>query len=215
MLADAYTLDTTYRLQIRTGDGWSDYSQAEYTDATEVHRMASQMYGGLKPDEYRLIEITRTVVGAEKPAAPAEPTGTDALAELRAEFAAWHADGASSNDSEQFLDDFLTERGQPTVLYAPKSTPAGEGEFLKHICNDGAGPYFGRLQPDTCVRCAERQREREQGVPAREPGPRLQATIDKKRLAEQRSRDIKEHFAPGGGHEQCKARSITPTCFDW
>jgi hypothetical protein len=26
---------------------------------------------------------------------------------------------------------------------------------IKHTCNDGAGPYFGRLNPDTCARCAE------------------------------------------------------------
>jgi hypothetical protein len=42
----------------------------------------------------------------------------DILAELRAGFAEAHADGASSNDIVQLLDDFLTKHGQPTVLYA-------------------------------------------------------------------------------------------------
>jgi hypothetical protein len=46
-------------------------------------------------------------------AAPADP-----IAELRAEFAEAHADGASSNDIAQLLDDWLVKHGQPTVLYA-------------------------------------------------------------------------------------------------
>lgn len=62
MFADPYTLDTTYRLQIRTGGGWEDYSQAEYTSAADVHEFAKDAYGGLKPHEYRLIEIRRTVI---------------------------------------------------------------------------------------------------------------------------------------------------------
>jgi hypothetical protein len=43
---------------------------------------------------------------------------TDVLQALRVEFAEAHADGASSNDIVQLLDDFLTARGLPTVLYA-------------------------------------------------------------------------------------------------
>jgi hypothetical protein len=63
MIADMDTLDTTYRLQISDGDGdWYDHSQEEYTSADDIHRLASEMYGGLKPDEYRLIEITRRVI---------------------------------------------------------------------------------------------------------------------------------------------------------
>lgn len=63
MLADIDTLDTTYRIQISDGDGgWSEYLQAEYTSADDIHQLASEMYGGLKPDEYRLIAITRTVI---------------------------------------------------------------------------------------------------------------------------------------------------------
>jgi hypothetical protein len=45
---------------------------------------------------------------------PADP----ALAALRAEFADAHAGGASSNDTTQLLDDYLTRHGLPTVLYA-------------------------------------------------------------------------------------------------
>jgi hypothetical protein len=63
MIADVYTLDTTYRLQISDGDGgWSEYSQCEYETADDVHRLASEMYGGLQSDDYRLIEITRKVI---------------------------------------------------------------------------------------------------------------------------------------------------------
>lgn len=45
-------------------------------------------------------------------------TGAELLAELRAEFAEADADGASSNDIAQLLDDFITARGLLTVLYA-------------------------------------------------------------------------------------------------
>jgi hypothetical protein len=41
-----------------------------------------------------------------------------ALAKLRAEFVEAHLNGASSNDIVQLLDDHLTGRGLPTVLYA-------------------------------------------------------------------------------------------------
>ncbi len=41
----------------------------------------------------------------------------DPLAELRAAYLEWDEGGASSNDIEQALDDFLTQRGYPTVLY--------------------------------------------------------------------------------------------------
>lgn len=63
MIADVYTLDTTYRLQIADDDGeWFESSQCEYTSADAVHELAAEMYGGLGRDEYRLIEITRTVI---------------------------------------------------------------------------------------------------------------------------------------------------------
>jgi hypothetical protein len=47
-----------------------------------------------------------------------EDDESDPIAELRAEFAEAHADGASSNDIAQLLDDWLVKHGQPTVLYA-------------------------------------------------------------------------------------------------
>lgn len=63
MVADVFTLDTTYRLQIRADDGWSDYSQCEYVSADAAHQLAAEIYGGLQPQDYRLIEIRRTVIG--------------------------------------------------------------------------------------------------------------------------------------------------------
>jgi hypothetical protein len=45
------------------------------------------------------------------------PSAQDAITELRAEFAEAHADGASSNDIAQLLDDWLVKHGRPTVLY--------------------------------------------------------------------------------------------------
>lgn len=144
-------------------------------------------------------------------------TGAEILADLRAEFAAWHADGASSNDSEQFLDDFLTERGLPTVLYGKPEPVAEDPDFKVHSCWPGHGTEpkpFGagkKLPRGTCLRCDELN----DGAPRREAPPAIQAGIDKRRLAEQRSRDIEAHYAPGGGHEKCMAKSIVPTCFDW
>lgn len=40
------------------------------------------------------------------------------IAELHTDFAEAHADGASSNDIAQLLDDWLVAQGLPTVLYA-------------------------------------------------------------------------------------------------
>lgn len=63
MIADVYTLETTYRLQMLGSDGeWWEYSQAEYTSADAVHQLASEIYGGIPRDEYRLIEISRRVI---------------------------------------------------------------------------------------------------------------------------------------------------------
>lgn len=42
----------------------------------------------------------------------------DPIRALHAEFAEAHADGASSNDIAQLLDDWLVAQGLPTVLYA-------------------------------------------------------------------------------------------------
>jgi len=62
-IASIWTLETTYRLQIKDRDGvWNDYSQAEYETATEVHWTAQQIYGGLAPDQYRLVEISRKII---------------------------------------------------------------------------------------------------------------------------------------------------------
>jgi hypothetical protein len=55
---------------------------------------------------------------AEAVVADLPNSGDDVLLDLHAEFREAHADGASSNDIVQLLDDFLTQRGQPTVLYA-------------------------------------------------------------------------------------------------
>ncbi len=46
------------------------------------------------------------------------PEARAVLAELHAEFAEAEREGASSNDIVQMLDDGLTERGFPSVLYA-------------------------------------------------------------------------------------------------
>lgn len=87
---------------------------------------------------------------------------------------------------------------------------------LEHTCNPakpGKALPFGKPDPTgKCLRCAERAAEREQGIPAREPHPRIQWTIDRRQRDAQRSREIEKHFAPGGGHENCGPIS---TCFDW
>jgi hypothetical protein len=54
--------ETTYCLQILAGDEWQYYSAEEYDTAAEAHWQAAQMYGGLSPDRYRLVEVTRAVI---------------------------------------------------------------------------------------------------------------------------------------------------------
>ncbi|MCW6003815.1 hypothetical protein K1W54_04360 [Micromonospora sp. CPCC 205371] len=62
-IAPIQTADTTYTLQIADGDGgWSWYSQVEYETEAEVRELASEMYGGLAADEYRVIRIERHVI---------------------------------------------------------------------------------------------------------------------------------------------------------
>lgn len=58
--------------------------------------------------------ISAGTIVVEQRHRPGEP---DPLAALRAAFLEWDESGASSNDIGQALDDFLTERGYPTVLY--------------------------------------------------------------------------------------------------
>jgi hypothetical protein len=55
---------------------------------------------------------------AERIADALNEHAVEPIAALRAEFAEAHADGASSNDIVQLLDDWLVKHGQPTVLYA-------------------------------------------------------------------------------------------------
>lgn len=52
-----------------------------------------------------------------RPAGDPLHTAGDPLAELHAAYTAWHDGDASSNDVDQALDDWLTARGFPTVMY--------------------------------------------------------------------------------------------------
>lgn len=61
--------------------------------------------------------LTEWVSGRGLTPAPSVQTAAEVLGELRTAFAEWVADGASSNDIAQALDDFLTRRGHETVLY--------------------------------------------------------------------------------------------------
>lgn len=63
MIADVWTLQTTYRIQIKDDTGaWHEHSQAEYESADDIHELAAQMYGGLPRNWYRLVEISRKVI---------------------------------------------------------------------------------------------------------------------------------------------------------
>ncbi len=62
-LAKAYTFDTTYALVLSDDNGgWNYVSQAEYTTEDEIHETARHMYGGLGPDDYGVVEISRRVL---------------------------------------------------------------------------------------------------------------------------------------------------------
>ena len=56
--------------------------------------------------------------GALHAAAERDANRPDPLAELRAAFAEWKRDEASSNDVEQWLDEYLSSRGMASVLHA-------------------------------------------------------------------------------------------------
>jgi len=65
MLADVYTLETTYQLQLRSpnGDSWDWVSQAEYTSKEDCKELVARMYGGAcaGPDDHRIIRHERHV----------------------------------------------------------------------------------------------------------------------------------------------------------
>jgi hypothetical protein len=62
-IADILTTDTTYLLQIADGNGgWYWYSQTEYDTEAAVRKLASEMYGGLAEDEYRVIRVERHII---------------------------------------------------------------------------------------------------------------------------------------------------------
>jgi len=66
MIASAYTLDTTYAIQLRDDDGgWSWVDQSEYTSETDVHERGRSMYGG--EVAYRVVTIERRVGEAVGP----------------------------------------------------------------------------------------------------------------------------------------------------
>lgn len=84
---------------------------------------------------------------------------------------------------------------------APQIAP--DSEFLKHTCNDGKGPFFGRLKPAECVRCAQREQERAAGIPAREAPARIQEARRQKELDEQSRRSWDHHVATRHHHGRC------------
>jgi hypothetical protein len=55
---------------------------------------------------------------------PIEPT-PNPLDELHRQFVEEDNGGASSSDITQMLDDFLTERGYPTVIYRSRQERSG------------------------------------------------------------------------------------------
>lgn len=75
------------------------------------------------------------------------------------------------------FDPFKTASPEPaTAEQAVEPVVAEPAMDLVHTCNNGDGPYFGRLKPDECARCAERERERAAGIPARRAPARVQAS---------------------------------------
>jgi hypothetical protein len=155
-----------------------EFDRAEWDAATPAERrewldnavwQAIDNAGG---GGYHLLDETDWAALDDEPAVdrPAEDTASEVLAALRAEFSEAHASGASSNDITQILDDFLTVRGLPTVLYAKPPAPAVADEFVRHTCRGGRGPS-----------AAIRNRgDHDGGYPSES--------------------EIRAHFAPGGPH---------------
>lgn len=85
---------------------------------------------------------------------------------------------------------------------------------LRHTCNPakpGQALPFGKPDPTgECLRCAERAVEREQGIPAREPHPRIQWGIDRRRHNNGYPTDAERerHFRAGGPHATGKCGPV-------
>lgn len=73
---------------------------------------------------------------------------------------------------------------------------------LKHSVD--CSMAFGKLDPEHCARCEQRQAEKAQGIPARRDYGKAARELDAQRLTEVRRHD-------------CKASgcSIVCTAFDW
>lgn len=120
---------------------------------------------------------------------------------IRAQYAAIHADGASSNDVEQFLDELLVAYGQPTVLFAAKApTATGDPDFKVHTCNPskpGKPRPFGRRAPEgECARCDELRA----GAPPREAPPAIRNSSRDHNGGYPTDAEHERHFRPGGPH---------------
>ena len=84
----------------------------------------------------------------------------------------------------------------------------------RHTCNDGDGPYFGRLDTTgDCPRCAELK----SGASPRKWGARWDRGVRRTLWAADRDEEIRTHFRrdPVTGrcpHDRCGPIS---TCFEW
>ncbi len=92
------------------------------------------------------------------------------------------------------LDADEIEQAMPAILRALNV------QIVKHTCNRGAGPRFGRLAtPGTCPRCDELHA----GEAPREAPAAVRATAGRRRDntgGYPTTSEINDHFAPGGQH---------------
>ncbi len=111
----------------------------------------------------------------------------------------------------------VTTFDTPTTEPSPAEAAAGPvgKPFLTHTCNDGDGPYFGRLKPAECARCAEREEERRLGIPAREAPPAVQASQRRRQLEEETIRDMRAHNCATAGCFRDSHGKFMCTAFQW
>lgn len=90
-----------------------------------------------------------------------------------------------------------------------KTTTNDDPTFVRHTCNGGRGPNFGRKTPG-CPRCDELAN----GAPARDVPGRLRGVVQCRRDDEARADEIRDHFRPGGPHSR---GACGPVCTfgDW
>ncbi|MFY1686568.1 hypothetical protein [Plantactinospora sp. WMMB782] len=90
-----------------------------------------------------------------------------------------------------------------------REAAGGDPTFVRHTCNGGRGPNFGRKTPG-CPRCDELAA----GAPARDVPGRLRGVIRQRQIDEQQAAESRDHHRPGGPHANGECGPVC-TFGDW